>query len=83
MSEQFETDGKGNLILNPLTDWVVAPVAEVAVLLRVQYSKEGSDIAGSVQLVLKPRICLELAEALSKQANRILHDTLPPWKAPN
>jgi hypothetical protein len=80
----FETDSEGNVILKPVTGWAMAPVAETAVLLQIQYSDaEFETNDKKIQFVLTPQKCLELAEVLTKQARRLLHATLPSGTRPN
>jgi hypothetical protein len=77
----FETDGQGDIILNPVTGWTMAPVAEIAVLLAIEYvpNPDGLETGErrSIQFVLTPPKCLELAEELSRQAKRLL-ESIPP-----
>jgi hypothetical protein len=82
----FELDENGNVVLKPVTGWTTAPVAEVAVLLQIQYEDGPEDIGTDgkrIQFVLKPQACLEIAESLTKQARRLLDAKLPPGKSPN
>jgi hypothetical protein len=47
------------------------------VLLQVRYSDNPEDIGTggkAIQFVLKPQVCLRLAEELKTQADRILQD---------
>jgi len=83
---EFEKDSEGNVILKPVIGWKTAPVAEVAVLLQMQYADTPADIetgGKSVQFVLKPQACLDLAATLTRQAKRLLEDRLPPGESPN
>jgi len=73
MTAPFETDSEGNVILKPVTGWNIAPVAGVAVLLQFVYLDSETDTDGKrIQFVLKPDVCLELAEVLTRQAERLL-----------
>lgn len=75
MTNDFETDEQGNLIVVPLTGWSVTPIAESAVLLRLQYQSdplEPESEGKSLQLALHPLQCLEVAEMLTRQVRRIL-----------
>ena len=74
MSE-FTTDDSGNIILNPVVGWRTGSLAGVAVLLQVRYADSPEDIGTegkAIQFALNPDKCLELAEALTKQARRLL-----------
>jgi hypothetical protein len=80
---QLETDGKGNVILKPVTGWAVGHLGEVAALLKIDYSNAETDTASrSIQFSLTPQVCLRIAEALTKQAQLLLQDKLPPGKSP-
>jgi hypothetical protein len=71
----FETDAAGMIITRPVLGWVTCPVEEMAVILLLRYSESPQDIDSggrSLQAVLTPQQCLELAEELTKQARRIL-----------
>jgi hypothetical protein len=71
----FELDADGKIITKPVMGWTIAPVAEIAVLVTVQYAdrREELETGGKqIQLLLMPQQCLELAEVLTRQANRIL-----------
>jgi hypothetical protein len=83
---QFETDSEGNIILKPVVGWTLTDVDAMNVLLQVRYEDGPEDIGTSgkaIQFVLTPTTCLRFAAELTKQANLILHDKLPPGKAPN
>jgi hypothetical protein len=87
MAQHLETDEKGNVMLKPVTGWTTGPVAQIAVLLAIEYveTPEELETGGrkSIQFVLTPPQCLELAEVLARQAKRLLGDSLPPGKSPN
>jgi hypothetical protein len=72
----LETDGMGNVITKPVTGWSTVPVAGIAVLLAVRYVDTPEELergdSKSIQLVLKPQQCLELAEALKKLGTVLL-----------
>jgi hypothetical protein len=77
---ELKTDGTGNILLNPVTGWTMAPVAEIAVLLAIEYAPYPAGLETgerqSLQFVLTPPKALELAEALTRQAKRLLES--PP-----
>jgi len=83
----LETDSEGNVILKPVTGWRTAPVAGTAVFLAVEYVSTPAELAArdttTIQFVLTPQQCLELAETLTRQARRQLGESLPPGKSPN
>lgn len=76
MTPQFELDENGEVVMKPVTGWKIAPVAGIAVLLAIQYVETPAELetgdSKSIQLVLTPQKCLELAEVLTRVAKRIL-----------
>jgi hypothetical protein len=76
-----KTDDRGNVITYPVTGWAMGPVAEVAVLLQIQYVESEQDLEAGrhkrFQFLLTPPKCLELAELLTKQAQRLLGPPSP------
>jgi hypothetical protein len=79
----FDTGPDGNVITQPLLGWTVAQVAGMTVLARLQYAETPADIGTegrAVQLVMMPQQALDLAEVLTKQANRILGLPVPDKK---
>lgn len=75
---KLQKDANGNVLTKPLTGWGVMPVAEIVVLLAIQYAETPEELetgrTHQIQFVLKPQECLGLAEALTKQAKRLLED---------
>ena len=74
------------VVVKPVTGWTLMPVAEIAVLLRIHYVNREEDIgiAGlAIQFVLAAGQCLELAAALTLQANHLLESAPPPGDPPN
>lgn len=72
--EGLQKDAQGNIILRPVTGWTTATIAGISVLLAIQYSDslENIEKPQSLQLGLTAQQALELAETLTKQANRLL-----------
>lgn len=71
----LELDAAGMVVTRPVLGWTTASVAEMAVILQIQYAEKPEDIGSggkSIQLVLTPPQCLELSESLTKQSNRTL-----------
>jgi hypothetical protein len=70
----------------PVTGWITATLAEISVLLAIQYlenpleSESGDRL---IQFVLMPQQCLELAEKLTTLAKRVLEGESPTGKSPN
>jgi hypothetical protein len=75
---EFELNDQGNVITNPVVGWKIMPAAEVSVFLALRYVESPRELetGGSkqVQLLLMPQMCLELAEALTRVAKRVLEN---------
>lgn len=78
----LETDDEGKIIMKPMTGWTTVPVANTAVLLAIRYADTQEELergdSRSLQLGILPAQCLDLAEALTKLARKLLDDPLPP-----
>lgn len=76
IAARFDTYPDGNIITHPFTGYTVAPVADTAILARLEYVENEDQLrtggGKAVQLILTPPQALELADALAKNANRIL-----------
>ena len=83
----LETDSNGDIITKPVTGWITAPIAEIAVLLAIQYVETPEELetgnSKQIQLVLMPQKCLELAEALTKAGKSLLEDQSHSGKPAN
>jgi hypothetical protein len=82
-AKAFDLDAIGQVILRPMTGYTVAPVAESAILARIEYveTQEQLKTGGkAIQLVMTPPQALALAEVLTRQANRILGLPIPNTK---
>jgi hypothetical protein len=77
---QFKTDGKGNVITNPVTGWTSANFAEMGIILAIHYAETPlaleTGISESIQFALTPQQCLELADRLTTLAKHVLDQTL-------
>jgi hypothetical protein len=75
----FETDANGYIITKPVTGYVSDVVANMAVILAVKYAEDEEALdrgeSKSIQFVLTPKQCFDVAETLTKQAKRIMDDT--------
>jgi hypothetical protein len=83
--QQFETDRDGNIITKPVIGWTTATLADISVLLVIQYIETPQEIetgGKSIQFVMMPQQCLELAEKLTTLAKRVL-DQPPSGKPAN
>lgn len=80
----FETGPDGNIITHPLMGYVVVPVADTAILARLEYSDHPDQLRAMqgkhVQLILTPPQALEIADVLTRAANRILDQNAPHEK---
>ncbi len=78
---QFETDKDGNVITNPVTGWVSTTFAEMGVILAMHYAPTPEALESgknkSIQFVMTPQQCLELAARLTKLANIVLGQPVP------
>jgi hypothetical protein len=74
---QLERDAEGNVIVKPVTGVVTGTLAEISVLLVIEYlaSPEQTGKTQSIQFGLTPQQALYLAEALTRKANAVL---IPP-----
>jgi hypothetical protein len=76
----FDLDEDGQVKLQPITGFAVAPVATIAVMIQVDYAESQAALEtgdmGRKQFVLYPEQALELAEALKRAAGP-LHGPLP------
>lgn len=83
-AQDLKKDENGNIITMPLTEWFMTSAFQMAVLLAVRYAETQqeleSDDTHQIQFLLTPRQCLELADRLTKVANRVLD---PTGQAPN
>jgi hypothetical protein len=75
MPNQLKTDENGNIVTSPVLGWTTGTLAEMNVLLAIDYAEKPEDIqtgGKSVQLVLTPQQSLELAAKLTTLAQQIL-----------
>lgn len=74
----LETDQNGNIVTKPVTGWITGTVADIDVILAIQYAQSPLELQTgrnkSIQFVLKPQQCLELSEKLKTLANRLLEN---------
>ena len=78
MSLELKKDENGNVVTNPVTGWTMISVEDMSLLLAIQYVETPQELeTGSthqIQLLLMPQECLKLAEALTRNAKRLLED---------
>ncbi len=73
--QALQTDQDGNIIVSPVLGWASGPLPAKAVFLAVQYAERPEEIetgGKSIQFVLTPQQCLELAQRLTKLANDVI-----------
>jgi hypothetical protein len=75
----LQKDANGNIITKPMTGWFMTTAFRIAVLLAVQYVETPAELESTdrhqIQFVMTPQQCLELADRLTKVANRVLDPT--------
>jgi hypothetical protein len=75
--DQFERDATGDIFTRPVVGWLIAPVAGMSAIVAIQYVETPLELERGdkrqIQFVLTPQQCLELAEALTKQARDLLN----------
>lgn len=88
--EAFDLDASGNIITKPLIGFTTSPVAEMAVLVRMEYANteehmraimSGSEKADAVQLILTPGQAKEVAQRLNYLADMIVSQQTPDTKS--
>ena len=73
---EFRTDENGNVILKPMTGWEIRHVAGMLMILGIEYSDSPEELekglSQTLPLVLQPTLALKFAEALKKEASKLL-----------
>lgn len=80
LKDDLITDERVHVITKPVIGWIAAPMAGIAVLLQIQYIDSEAELGTkgkAIQFSLMPQACLDLAELLTTQANRLLESPLP------
>ena len=76
MKEEFDLNENGEVKLQPLTGFAIAPVATIAVMLRIEYVESQAALEKGdrerKQFVLYPQEALNLAETLKRVAAPLL-----------
>ncbi len=73
---EIEKNSQGTVSTTPVTEWAVGPLADTVVVAAFAYLQETSKgiVEGKrVQLTLMPQQALELAETLTRAAQRVLY----------
>jgi hypothetical protein len=67
--DDLETDSNGDIITNPVIGWTTATLAGMSVFLAIHYVETPLELetedGKSIQMILTPQQCLELAERLT------------------
>jgi len=78
LKSELQKDENGNVVTKPITGWSVTPVAEISILLAIEYIETleefENDGRHQIQFVVTPHECLNLAETLTKLGKRLLGD---------
>lgn len=70
----LQTDSDGNVLTKPVTGITTGTIAEIAVLLRLEYLQaENETESRSIQFAMTPQQALYLAEKLKTLAQRIMN----------
>jgi hypothetical protein len=73
---KVETDGHGNVIAYPVTDWELRNIANMSLLAVIQYVEFPDQLESGerkqLQALMNPAQALELAEALKVGATLLL-----------
>lgn len=76
--DDLKRAANGNILVMPLTGFLVLSIRDIAVLVALQYRERPEDIDGGeklAQLALMPQQCLDLAEMLTRYAKQLLQPT--------
>jgi len=80
--DDLETDSNGEVITHPVIGWTTATLAGISIFLAIHYVETPleteTEDGKSVQMVLTPQQCLELAERLTNLALSLLEDQSCP-----
>jgi hypothetical protein len=75
MTSELERDKDGTILTRPVTDWATHSLYGSAIVLAIEYVHSQQELEKGdrhqIQLVLTRQGCLDVAEALTKAANRV------------
>ena len=86
MRPELAKDQDGNILTKPVTGWITGTLADIAVLLAIQYLESPLETENGdklIQFVLTPQQSLEIAQKLTTLAKRLLEDESQTGKPPN
>lgn len=73
---EFKTDGNGNVILKPMTGWEMRHIAGMLMIVGIEYADNQDElergVSQTIPLVLQPALALDFAEALKREARKLL-----------
>lgn len=78
-TDDLEKDASGKIVTRPIMGFSSAPIAEMAIFLKVRYAETPEQLkteGKSIQFSLTPEQALELASMMATQAKRII-DQVP------
>ncbi len=67
----LKLDNDGNIVTKPVTGFRTRLIAEMAILLSVDYQEKPNGPELSIPLLLTPEAALDIAQALNSAANKI------------
>jgi hypothetical protein len=71
----WDTDAQGNIIVDQITGFHVAPAMGTAVVARIEFqrlSDQGEITSGAIQLAMSPQIARQLAADLERAGKHIV-----------
>ena len=73
---EFKTDENGNVILKPMTGWELRQVEGMLIIVGIEYADNPEEqergVSLTLPLVLQPTLALKFAEALKREASKLL-----------
>lgn len=82
-TDDLEKDAQGKIITRPIMGFSTAPIADMAIFLKVRYAETPDQLkteGKSIQFAMTPDQALELASMMVTQARRII-DMVPDTPA--
>jgi hypothetical protein len=84
LTKQLKRDADGNVLMNPVSEFLIGPVGDISVLLVLKYLQENSRTSEqAIQLSLMPQQALDLAEKLKKWGSILLESRNQSERPPN
>jgi hypothetical protein len=77
----FELDKNGNLILKPMTGWEMSHFQGVVMIVGIDYADSQEELermsSRRIAFSVSPALALEFAEAMKREASKLLGQTSP------